>query len=456
MNRKTKSVYVCSNCGQDFAKWQGKCFNCGQWETITEMRIESGKTRKPSALINPAGRRLLSDCQPESISRMHCGFNEVDRVLGGGIVPGSVTLIGGDPGIGKSTLLLQVSAGIANRDIPVLYISGEESPEQISLRANRLGLSNAKVNLLSETSLEAALAAIEDMKPAVFVADSIQTMYSEELEAAAGSVSQVRECAGALVRAAKRLGVAMFLIGHVTKEGALAGPRVLEHMVDTVLYFEGDGDCEYRMLRVVKNRFGPTGELALLAMHDSGLCEISDTAELFLSNRNRSSAGSSFVPIREGTRVLAVELQALVNKTHFGLPQRVASGINPKKLSLITAVLERHAKAHLGEYDIFFNVAGGLSIAEPGADLGIAAALLSSLLDKPIKKNCAFLGEIGLGGEVRPVGFMASRLKELAARGFTHCAVPVPGDSADWARSPKGLTLISLSKIAELDARFFG
>jgi len=426
MPKKSKTAFVCGNCGQDFAKWQGRCFNCGEWETITEFKTPAGgKSRRPAAgQSSDSSPVLLSECKPEDIPRTGSGIPEMDRVLGGGLVPGAVILLGGDPGIGKSTLLLQMAGVLADRDNPVVYVTGEESAEQVSLRAVRLACRTSPVQLLAETSVGRILETLEAVKPKAIIIDSIQTMFSEDLESAPGSVSQVRESAELLLRYAKENRATLFLVGHVTKEGSIAGPRVLEHMVDTVLYFEGDAGYQYRILRAVKNRFGPSGEIALFAMSDEGLGEVKNASELFMLNRENPQTGTAFVPIMEGSRVLVVELQALVNRTHFGLPQRVASGINPKRLALIIAVLERYAGISLGDHDVFFNVAGGLNITEPAADLGIAGAILSSFRNQPLRAGSAVIGEIGLGGELRRVNHTPTRLKELDTIGFSDCIVP--------------------------------
>jgi DNA repair protein RadA/Sms len=457
MNKKSKTAYVCSECGQESGRWQGRCYNCGAWETITEMRIAAVKPtqRSPRQSAGQSQAKPLAACETVVVERTTTGFPEVDRVLGGGIVPGAMMLVGGDPGIGKSTMLLQVMAALAGRGRKVLYISGEESAEQISLHGRRLGIGGSSLNLLTETSLERAMEAITATQATIVTIDSIQTMFCEELESAPGSVAQVRECTAILLRHAKETHVAMFLVGHVTKEGAIAGPRVLEHMVDTVLSFEGDASYQYRILRSVKNRFGPSGEIALLAMADNGLTEITNCSDLFMLNREKPQVGTAFVPVMEGSRIIVVELQALVNKTHFGLPQRVASGINPKKLSLLIAVLERYSGVSLGEYDIFFNIAGGLTIAEPAIDLGIAAALLSSHANRPLPIGMALAGEIGLGGEIRPVNHMAKRLKELARMGFNTCVVPDPPKNADWTGMKKELRLLTCGHVKELRERMF-
>jgi DNA repair protein RadA/Sms len=456
MNRKTKSVYVCSSCGESYPKWMGKCDSCGSWDTITEFREPVGVSRSVKSYnTSPPEVVDLNAHRGESAPRITSQFPEVDRVLGGGLVNGGVSLLGGDPGIGKSTLLLQLMAHWASGGKKTLYISGEESTEQIAMRARRLGVGNAPLQMVTETSVEAVLALLASQKPGIVVVDSIQTIFTEQLESAPGSVSQIRESTALLLRFAKANGTALFLIGHVTKEGAIAGPRVLEHMVDTVLSFEGDTTYQYRILRAVKNRFGPSGEIALLSMSDSGLREVQNASEFFLLNRHEPIVGTAIAPIMEGSRILVVELQALVNRSHFGMPQRVASGINPRKLSLILAVLERHSGCMIGDHDVFFNIAGGLNVAEPSIDLGVAAAILSSFRGRPLKRELACLGELGLGGEIRPVNNMGGRLKELARMGFKECVVTGSVKNADWNKSSNGLTLINCRKIAELQEVIF-
>jgi DNA repair protein RadA/Sms len=370
-------------------------------------------------------------------------------------VKGAVVLLGGDPGIGKSTLLLQLMAHWASHGRKTLYISGEESVEQVSMRAGRLHVGAAPVQMATETSVEAVLALLAAQKPAIVVVDSIQTIFTEQIESAPGSVAQIRESTALLLRFAKSNGTALFLIGHVTKEGAIAGPRVLEHMVDTVLSFEGDTTYQYRILRAVKNRFGPSGEIALLSMSDSGLHEVRNASEFFLLNRHDPQIGTAVAPIMEGSRILVVELQSLVNRSHFGLPQRVASGINPRKLSLILAVIERHGGCALGDHDVFFNIAGGLAVAEPSIDVGIGAAILSSFRNKPLKRDLACIGELGLGGEIRPVNNMSGRLRELARMGFKECVVTGATRNADWTKVDAGLRLLPCRKIGELQELIF-
>ncbi len=458
MPKKTKTIYLCNNCGEDFPKWLGRCTNCGEWDTISEFR--QPKKTGGSSLTRSTGTGLqeavvLSSCKPETIKRKHCGFPEVDRVLGGGLVPGSMVLVGGSPGIGKSTLMLHIAAHFNKANFNVLYVSGEESLEQLSLRSRRLGIESVPISVLTETAMERVLETMVQLKPDVVVIDSVQAVFSEELESAPGSVSQVRECTALLMRHAKKSNTALFLVGHVTKEGAIAGPRVIEHMVDTVLYFEGDSSYQYRILRAIKNRFGPSGEIALLSMTDTGLHEVPNASEFFLMHRDTPQVGTAVVPVLEGSRILVVELQALVNPTHFGIPQRVASGINPKKLALLIAVLERYAGISLGDHDIFFNITGGLTVSEPAIDLGIAAALLSSFRNIAVRNGVAFIGEIGLGGEIRPVNSMLPRLKEVAGMGFKQCVVPVPTKRSDWAEKCKGIELISCRAVNDLAEKIF-
>jgi DNA repair protein RadA/Sms len=459
VNRKTKSAYVCTECGQDYTKWRGKCDNCGLWDTVHEIRIPLSGGSPPHGTLKVkktgAGVQRLTDCKVDRTQRMPSGIGEVDRVLGGGLVRGACILIGGDPGIGKSTLLLQLAAGFGRKNRRVLYVAGEESAEQVALRAQRLHIGDAPMDLVTETSVETIMATLDERSPELVIVDSIQTVFSEELQSAPGSVAQIRESAAMLLRCAKESGAVMVFIGHVTKDGTIAGPRLLEHMVDTVLYFEGEASYQYRVLRAVKNRFGPSGELALMSMADDGLHEIANASEFFLMNRHQPQAGTAVAPILEGTRIMMVELQTLVNKSHFGIPQRVASGINQRKLALLLAVLERHGGIVLGDFDVFFNIAGGLTVAEPAIDLGVAAALLSSFRNRPLRREVALIGELGLGGEVRPVNAMLPRLKELARMGFAECIVPRPPGKADWFSDANGIKLTPCAKVGGLQELLF-
>jgi DNA repair protein RadA/Sms len=455
MNKKTATMYVCGNCGQDFSKWLGRCTNCGAWETITEMRgVKATPSSRPT-IADHSSIVAFSNCKVDESGRVLGAFPEIDRVLGGGLILGALILCGGDPGIGKSTLLLQLLTSWSAKGKKGLYISGEESSEQIYLRGHRLGIADSSIAMLTETSVEAILSRLEETRPDIVVIDSIQTMYSEALESAPGSVSQVRESASMLLRFAKQNKTAVILIGHVTKEGAIAGPRVLEHMVDTVLYFEGDSHYQYRILRAVKNRYGPSGEIAILSMTDRGLKEVANPSEFFLHSRANPQVGTAIAPVLEGSRVLIVEVQSLVNKSHFGLPQRVASGINPKKLALLLAVLERFGGLSLGDHDIFFNIVGGLTVAEPAIDLGVAASIVSSFHNKPLRKELAFAGELGLGGEIRPVNNMPLRLKELGHMGFSECLVARPLKKTEWSENNMGVKLIMCSRIGEIRDHIF-
>jgi DNA repair protein RadA/Sms len=456
MNKKGKTAFVCTECGQEFTKWQGRCHNCNAWETVVEFHqpkvAASQHSRAP--LQEPCIKNLDAATQ-DSMVRIESSFVQFDRVLGGGAVPGGLILIGGDPGIGKSTLLLQVVSQWAERGRKALYISGEESFEQVALRGRRTGVATDKVGFYPETRAEIICQTLQRERPELVVIDSIQTMYCESLESAPGSVSQVRETTAQLLRTAKEQTITIFIVGHVTKEGALAGPRLLEHMVDTVLYFEGDNNYQYRILRSVKNRFGPSGEIALFSMSDRGLSEVSNAADIFLLSGPRPQVGSAVVPVVEGSRVLAVELQTLVNRTHFGLPQRVASGINPKKLALLIAVLERHGGIVLGDHDIFFNVAGGLTVGEPAIDLGICAALISSFRNKPLRIKSACIGELGLGGELRTVNNMETRIRELVQLGFETIIVPSPRRNSEWARGDHKQKLQFCTTISDVQDALF-
>lgn len=455
MAKTLKNIYICRECGASFAKWSGQCSGCGAWNTLQEE-----VPRQPStggAFAGYAGEaagggiRRLSEVTPEAASRITTGLRELDRVLGGGLVLGSVTLIGGDPGIGKSTLLLQAMALLAEQ-MPVLYVSGEESAEQISLRARRLALPTEQIRLLTETCVERILDLAGRDRPKVLVLDSIQTFYTAELQSAPGSVAQVRESAARLVRFAKQTGTSLFLVGHVTKEGALAGPRVLEHMVDTVLYFEGEGGSQFRLVRAIKNRFGAVNELGVFAMTDKGLREVNNPSAIFLSRHDAQVAGSAILVTREGTRPLLVEVQALVDQSPLGNPRRVALGLDQNRLSMLLAVLHRHGGIGLFDQDVFLNVVGGVRVTEPAADLAVLLAVLSSFRDRPLAPNLVTFGEIGLAGEVRPVPNGQDRLREAAKHGFRRAIVP-------RANAPKrpldGLEVVAVSRVGEaLEAAF--
>lgn len=423
---KLRTLYVCAECGAQASKWSGQCGDCGAWNTLQEAPAASAKSAVKFAGYSGAAAgevRLLSEVDATAEVRQTCGNGELDRVLGGGLIQGSVTLIGGDPGIGKSTLLLQVLAALAERD-RTLYVSGEESPQQISLRAQRLQLSRERLRLLSEINVERVIATAEAEQPRVIVIDSIQTVYTERLQSAPGSVAQVRESAAQLVRYAKATGTALFLVGHVTKEGAIAGPRVLEHMVDTVLYFEGDPGGRLRVLRAVKNRYGPVNELGVFAMTEAGLKEVSNPSAIFLSRHETPAPGSVIMVTREGTRPLLVEIQALVDGCHGGNPRRVTLGLEQNRLAMLLAVLHRHGGVAMYDQDVYVNAVGGVRINETAADLPVLLAALSSFRDRPLPTDWVAFGEVGLAGEIRPVPNGEERLREAAKHGFKQAIVP--------------------------------
>lgn len=420
---KARTTFVCSECGGTCPKWEGKCPHCGEWNTLTETIAAATQTHRFAPLAGASPVRNLAEIEARELPRQPTGIAEFDRVLGGGLVSGAVILIGGDPGIGKSTLLLQALVSLS-RVTPVLYVTGEESAEQVALRARRLELPTEDVMLLAEIRLEAIVAALTEQKPKVAVIDSIQTLYSSELSAAPGSVSQVRECAAQLTRLAKQTGTAIVLIGHVTKDGALAGPRVLEHIVDTVLYFEGDTHSSFRLVRAIKNRFGAVNELGVFAMTDRGLRGVSNPSALFLSQHDRNVAGSCVMATQEGTRPLLVEIQALVDGAHVPNPRRLSVGLESTRLAMLLAVLHRHAGVATFDQDVFVNAVGGVKITEPAADLPVLLAIMSSLRDKPLPEGLIAFGEVGLAGEIRPAPRGQERLKEAAKLGFRLALVP--------------------------------
>jgi DNA repair protein RadA/Sms len=441
---KTKSLYACQKCGYQSPKWLGKCPDCGAWNSLVEELAIKSPRGGPAG--EPAKPVPLSQVKKDIQQRQSCGISELDRVLGGGLVQGSVVLIGGDPGIGKSTLLLQASAHLSRIAGPVLYVSAEESAEQIKLRSGRMAIDSDELFLLPETNIERIITQINHLKPKAVIIDSIQTVYTSAIESAAGSVSQVRESAGRLMQLAKGSGVPIFLVGHVTKDGTLAGPRVLEHLVDTVLYFEGDSGHAFRILRAVKNRFGSTNEIGVFEMKDSGLCEVANPSELFLSERPIGASGSVVVAALEGTRPLLVELQALVSSTSFGNPRRTTIGVDHNRLALLVAVLEKKVGLHLSGMDIFMNAAGGVRLNEPAADLGMVMAVASSHLDKPVDPHTFFLGEIGLSGEVRAISQPEIRVREAAKLGFKRCVLPA-GNLKQV--KVKGVELIGVKRVDE-------
>ncbi|HNZ55941.1 MAG TPA: DNA repair protein RadA [Methylophilaceae bacterium] len=425
---KAKTIYTCTECGASEPKWQGQCPSCMAWNSLVESVEESGTStnryaNKFEGLATTGQLQKISSIKAADIARQPTGISEFDRVLGGGLVEGGVILIGGDPGIGKSTLLLQVLCYLGKVS-PAIYVSGEESPQQIAMRAKRLGLDASEVQLLAEINLEKILATLQTHKPNIAVIDSIQTVYSEALQSAPGSVAQVRECSAQLTRLAKQLGITVILVGHVTKEGSLAGPRVLEHIVDTVLYFEGDQNSSFRLIRAFKNRFGAVNELGVFAMTEHGLREVTNPSALFLSHHENQVAGSCITVTMEGTRPLLIEIQALVDESHAPNAKRLATGLEQNRLAMLLAVLNRHAGIPCFDQDVFINAVGGVKISEPAVDLAVLLSIVSSLKSKPLESKLVVFGEVGLAGEVRPVQGGLVRLKEAAKLGFTKAIVP--------------------------------
>jgi DNA repair protein RadA/Sms len=449
MMAKAKSIYSCTECGATAPKWQGQCPGCGLWNTLVEAVAEatSGNASRYAGLAGGGQLQDLAAIRPREEPRQPTGIEEFDRVLGGGLVPGGVVLIGGDPGIGKSTLLLQALARLTEAGQPVLYVSGEESAEQVALRARRLQLETRGLRLLPEIGLEKILAVLHREKPLVAVIDSIQTLYSEALQSAPGSVAQVRECAAQLTRLAKQSGICVILVGHVTKEGALAGPRVLEHIVDTVLYFEGDTHSSFRLVRAVKNRFGAVNELGVFAMTDKGLRGVSNPSALFLSQHAQEVSGSCVMVTQEGTRPLLVEIQALVDGAHSPSPRRLTVGLDAQRLAMLLAVLHRHAGIVCFDQDVFVNAVGGVRIQEPAADLAVLLAIVSSLNNRPLPGKLVAFGEVGLAGEIRPAPRGQERLREAAKLGFTTALIPK-------ANAPKqdikGMEVIALERVEQV------
>jgi DNA repair protein RadA/Sms len=449
MSRRTLS-FICQNCGAAASRWQGKCEACGEWNTLAQEGAErpAGPGRKP-------GKGRLFALEPlageaHDAPRLPSGVAELDRVTGGGFVRGSVLLMAGDPGIGKSTLLIQATAALARSGHRAVYISGEEAVAQVRLRAERLGLSDAPVELAAETSVEDIIATLSEGKtPRLIVIDSIQTMWTDLVESAPGTVTQVRGSAQALIRYAKRSGAAIILVGHVTKDGQIAGPRVVEHMVDAVLSFEGEGSHQFRILRAVKNRFGPTDEIGVFEMTGAGLREVANPSELFLSERDLGTPGTAVFAGMEGTRPLLVEIQALVAPTSLGTPRRAVVGWDPSRLSMVLAVLEAHCGVKLGGHDVYLNVAGGMRIQEPAADLAAAAALVSSLANSALPADAVYFGEVSLSGAIRPVAQAASRLKEAAKLGFTRAVVP---EAANSETGEGGLKISNVANLTNLVA----
>ncbi len=446
---KTRTLYTCSACGAQSPQWSGQCGDCGGWNTLSEVVVMpkqaaarfSGYSGDSAVAI-----QRLSAVKVDQQLRTSVGMQELDRVLGGGLVTGSVVLIGGDPGIGKSTLLLQVLSTLSGR-LDSLYVTGEESLQQISLRASRLGIKGDEIRLFSETSVERIIAAADRERPQVMVLDSIQTLYTESLQSAPGSVAQVRESAAQLVRFAKQSGIAMFLVGHVTKEGQLAGPRVLEHMVDTVLYFEGDPGDRYRILRAIKNRFGAVNELGVFAMTESGLKEVTNPSAIFLSRHEQAVPGSVVMVTWEGTRPMLVEVQALVDQSQLGNPRRITLGLEQNRLSMLLAVLHRHGGLALGDQDVFVNVVGGVRVSETAADLAVLLAVTSSYRNRPLPADLIVFGEVGLSGELRPVPNGQQRISEAAKHGFHKAIIPAANKPK---AALKGLEVTAVNRLSQV------
>lgn len=425
MKKNTKTIYCCQSCGYQAPKWLGKCPDCGQWQTFVEEYLNTKPPASIEGLLSAQREPVcIDDIEFDGEERISTGIGEFDRVLGGGLVPGTMILLGGDPGIGKSTLMLQALSGLSNMGLKVLYVSGEESVKQIKIRSRRLSSESCGILVVSEIDIEAILSMIGSVRPDVIVIDSIQTMFCPDLSSAPGSVSQVRESAMKLMLNAKKSNIPTFLVGHVTKDGAIAGPRLLEHMVDTVLYFEGDRNHVYRILRSVKNRFGSTNEIGVFEMKEKGLDEVANPSAAFLSERPLGSPGSVVSASMEGTRPILVELQALASSTNFGTPRRTILGLDNNRVALLVAVMEKKLGMHLMGYDIFMNVAGGVKIYEPAVDMGIIAAVASSFLDRPVAEGTVVLGEVGLTGEVRAISHVETRVSEIQKMGFKKCLIP--------------------------------
>lgn len=446
---KHKSVFVCQDCGYESNGWLGKCPACNNWNTFTEEIQDTMAVSKKKSVLYDVKTVNINDIEIESEERYLTGIKEMDRVLGGGIVKGSLVLVGGDPGIGKSTLILQICDTV-RIDSKIIYISGEESIKQIKIRADRLGVRNPNLLMVSETNFKAIQVISERENPALIIVDSIQTMFNEELSSAPGSVSQVREITAGLMRIAKTSNIAIFIVGHVTKEGALAGPRILEHMVDTVLYFEGERHLSYRILRAVKNRFGSTNEIGIFEMKDVGLIEVDNPSMLMISDRTESVPGSVIVSSLEGTRPMLIEIQALVCPTNFGMPRRMATGIDYNRITLLMAVLEKRVGMQLHNYDAYVNVVGGLKIDEPACDLGVVVSIASSFRNKPVDMSTVLIGEVGLTGEVRAISQIDKRVIEAARMGFKNCVVPAGNIKAiKQIKELKGINIRPVENVAE-------
>ncbi len=450
MATKQKSVWFCSECGNKQIKWSGQCGQCSQWNTFQEeIEITGGARRFEAQALTSSKPVRLKEINLAETPRIKTSIHEYDRLVGGGQVPGSFTLIGGDPGIGKSTLMLQLSSALAKQGLIVLYVCGEESVEQTSMRAQRLGIDSDNLLLLSETNFTHIKAQIDQINPDILIVDSIQIVYKSEIASAPGSVSQVRETATEFMHLAKGRGITTFIIGHVTKSGEIAGPRLLEHLVDTVLYFEGDKQHNYRMIRVVKNRFGPTDEIAVFQMQSHGLIEVPNPSSVFLEERRKETIGSVIIPTIEGSRPILIEAQALVTDTFFSTPSRRCAGIDQNRLALLLAVLEKRMGYPLHKCDVFVSIAGGMRVTEPGLDLGILIAVASSMRNKKVDPETVIVGEIGLGGEVRSVVRMESRIKEAIHMGFTRCVMPKRNIKGISEELRKKVTLIGVEVVEE-------
>ncbi len=446
---KTITTFVCQNCGHESARWLGRCPGCGEWNTMVEEQRVTGRHKREGQRAGGPPRHIrLSEVRPQAAERRGVGIGELDRVLGGGLVKGSLLLFGGEPGIGKSTLTLQMCDRLARAGGTVLYVTGEESAEQVRLRAERIGADGGDIHLLCAVELDDILEAARQLSPTELVVDSIQTVYRSTLTSAPGSVSQVRECTAELLRLAKTETVTTILIGHVTKHGSIAGPRTLEHMVDTVLYFEGERFHQYRIIRAAKNRFGSTNEIGVFEMGDTGLVEVANPSRLFLSDRRTGVSGSTVAATVEGTRPLLVEIQALAAATPYSLPQRVATGFDARRLNMLLCVLERRAGVATSGQDVFLNIAGGLKIQEPAADLAVLAALASSVRGRPIDADTVLMGEVGLGGEVRSVTRAESRLKEAARLGFGKVIMPRRNLTAK-TKSSAGVEVLAVDSVRQ-------
>ncbi len=464
MSPRAKTVYRCTECGAEHSRWAGRCDVCGEWNTLVEETVApkatgAGAARRSAGTGGAEARGgtviatpRLSEVEGTERQRLRTGIDELDFVLGGGIVPGSMVLVGGEPGIGKSTILLQVAARVNERGGGALYVTGEESPLQVKLRADRLGDGAGDVELLSETLLETILATASARAPRVMIVDSIQTVFTADLEGAPGNVGQVRECAARLMRFAKESGTAVIVVGHVTKGGGIAGPKTLEHIVDTVLYFEGDSALDHRLLRATKNRFGSVDEIGVFRMDETGLTPVANPSELFLGDRLTSASGSAVTALLEGSRPVLVEVQGLATKAGFGTPQRVATGFDGRRLALLLAVLDKRAGLPFAQLDVFLNVVGGIRMQEPAGDLAVAAALASSVFDKPLPADAVFLGEVGLGGEIRPVSQSERRLTEAAKMGMGTAYLSERGVPR---RTPAGIRAVGVRTVGDLFGPLF-